>query len=235
MGRTHGAWGLAAGAGMAAFVATPDSGSVWWVALVGVLLAGVGALMPDMDSPQALIHELPAKEGRKSRSGILALLGWLVGLVVKILSWIVRLFTRHRAATHTVWAVLVGALIVGVIGFLSSGIVPLLRAQETLTLAALFHAATANSKLVRLGYLVGVFALGAGTHLFLDSLTVEGTRPFAPLWNGHIRLAHLKTGGAGDSFLRWVGDMATGLFLLIYLYKVAVQAEWLPALEQWLL
>lgn len=235
MGRTHGAWGIAAGAGMAAFVAAPASGSTWWVALVGVLLAGVGSLMPDMDSPEALIQELPAEEGRKSHSLILAVLGWLVSLVVKILSWIVRLFTRHRAATHTVWAVLVGALLVGVIGFLGGGVVPLVRARETFTVAALFHAATAHSKLVQLGYLVGVFALGASTHLFLDALTVEGIRPFAPLWNAHICLAHMKTGGGGDAFLRRVGDIATGLFLLVYLYKVAVQAGWIPALEQWLL
>lgn len=236
-GRTHGAWGIAVGAGMAVIAAPADSVN-WWLPLVGTLLAGIGALVPDMDSPKALIQEIVAEEGRKSRNVLLALLGWLVSLLVKMVSFLVRCFTRHRAATHTVWAVLVGAVLVGGIVFLVAGLVPVVQDGATVTLALLFQTATARANFIYVGYLAGAFAVGAGSHLLLDSLTVEGTRPFSPLWRGHVRLAHLKTGGPADKFLQKLGDLAAGVLLLVYLYNVAWQAGWLELLgrgvAQWL-
>lgn len=226
-GRTHGAWGMLTGAGTAyVALAVPVPGVGWPLHLVGILLAGLGSLVPDLDTEESFLLALPAQEGKRSRSIILAVLGGLIGLVLRLVSWIVRLFTKHREATHSLLAVVIGALVVGLLGGTGGATITALQAKKDAG-AAFLHAVTVPEVRWQALYLMLVFAIGWGSHLFLDLLTERGCPLGYPISKKRVRLLRLRTGGPADNFLRMLGNVLTGLVLLLYAVGLLQQLGWL--------
>ncbi|WCF11762.1 metal-dependent hydrolase (plasmid) [Paenibacillus thiaminolyticus] len=103
--------------------------------------------------------------------------GSYLGRRLPFISWIANATMGHRGATH---APLVTIMITLILLFLSSKLL-----SGTYELCAL---------LIVLG-----MAVGAISHLFLDSLTKSGIPLFYPFTSKHYRLARMKTGGIGET------------------------------------
>lgn len=228
-GKTHGAWGMVGGAGVAYLSLTtkvPDTGLI--LQLLGILVAGLAALIPDLDSEEALIHSLPAQEGQRTGFLPLAIVGAVLSGVVRLVSAIVRLFTKHREGTHRVWALLLGTVVAGVLTGVIATSIPMVTKHQAVTLSSLLGTVGSRPVLLAAAYIAVVFAIGWGSHLFLDSLTPEGTYPFRPFWNVHLRLLRIKTSSAGDKVLGTLGNSLVGVFIVLYCFTLLQRHGWLP-------
>lgn len=237
-GKTHGAWGMVGGAGIAYLtmkcLPAVDTGTGPVLQLVGILIGGLAALLPDLDAEESLIQSLPAQEGRRSGFFLFALAGAILSGLLRLLSAIVRLFTKHREATHRVWAMLLVSIVSGILAWLVAAVIPLVRTHQALTVHAIWSVASSRNVLIQVVYVVVVVAIGWGSHLFLDALTPEGVRPFQPLWSGRVRLLRIKTSSAGDAALGVLGNTLVGLILVLYCISLLQQQEWFPwDLLQW--
>lgn len=259
-GRTHGAWGLLTGVGTAYVTLVQGVPLGVPVHLTGVAVAGLAALVADLDSPESLLQELPQAEGSKMGKRLLrselrhgniitiilsagaALFLWLLGAVlsglIKIVSLIIRVQTTHREKTHNLVAAAVGGLVAGLVtalvvvvfGMWQDGAIVWSKIPPLLIAPATLRPAA---------YLGGCCCLGWCSHLFLDMLTPSGVPLFYPFYKGRLHLLSITTGSAGDNVVRWVGDLATGAVVCLYCWNLAGQAQWLAALRrlewpQWL-
>ena len=210
-GKTHLAGGFAAGTGLYAAAGSipglegvlPVSVSIVGVPVpmlvLGTAVSMVAALLPDIDEPESLISHAPdavRKQLGKGRKGAdrsarrsAGMLLRLLQVVFTSLAWLVRLFAGgHRGATHML---LIGAGLSAGMYFLG----------DAIGFASLWL----------------WFAVGYGSHLFLDMMTPSGLELLWPVVRRPLRLLPrplcITTGTAGDSVIR-VLLLAAGAWFL---------------------
>jgi membrane-bound metal-dependent hydrolase YbcI (DUF457 family) len=183
MGETHFILGAAATAtGLVTLGYTPANvGSGHFLLAVGV--GALVALLPDIDAPDTLIRRIFGLGSRQARQRlrrwrredlITNLLNLLRYLIARLLDGLAWLLP-HRGPTH--WLIVAVALTYGFYLLCVWYGWPLLWWRA--------------------------FALGYGSHLFADSLTINGIKLFAPFYPKAvglpIKLLRIRTGGWQES------------------------------------
>jgi inner membrane protein len=209
-GRTHLAFGLAAGVGLAC--ASKNTDDVASLTLT-IAVAAFGALLPDIDEDGSLINNyiFPFTRRRSIRSFILATLG-----VVAVLLWFLK--------NLPLWVLLAGIFAAAVAYVPHRTVTHSLLALGYVT-AMMHFAAPSYTYAMMLGY---------ASHLLADSFTKAGVPllwPYSVKFNFKKLGIQVKSGGGVD---RVIGSITLVLSALgfVYLlghifYDQAVTAGWL--------
>jgi len=247
MGRTHGAAGLVVGATLALANVGPWQDNIT-LHMVGLAVAGLAALTPDLDAEDSLIQELPMAEGRRSgrraaREGfvgillaiVLYLLGFLLTVFMKLASWVTRRFTKHREGTHKLLSPVVGAVITLALVFLTLGGAQLVLARinhQALSVAQAASQLFSGDVWWPTLYLMLCAALGWGSHLFLDALTPSGI-PWPWGKEHRLHLGSIRTDSRTDKAIGTVGGLVFGGLLVLYGLRLGVSQGWWRADGWW--
>lgn len=182
---------------------------------LGATVTMAAGIAPDIDHPDATVAHAFGVVGKAVATGVNKVSG------------------GHRHGTHTIWAAIAcGALAwatrlgrspwpyvitVAVLAYLAALVLARtfhLRNKPAFAVGGAAGAGYLAYKLVPNGnwFVIAVVG-GVIAHILADTLTVQGTRPFAPVWKQRMVIPLLRTAGTAEKILTPI--MATVLLFVV--------------------